>query len=153
MGLERSHRRIGERMRILLAGDGSLRTDTRRRIGMEDGSFVSPPAAEALDTAERHGAVPDAALAAGTAVALLDAFVRVRTGIEPGNETDAINPGDLLLSLALDEAWAAGPAVFERTLAACVEWIESGDPEALKGTARATGEVAAASGADGRDSA
>jgi len=135
-------------MRAVLAGKGSLRTALRRRIGLEDGSFASPPATEVLDTAERHGAGSDVALFAGTTAALLDAFVRVRSEIEAGNEAEAINAGDLLLSLAFDEARAAGTDIFERTLAACIEWIESGEPDGLMRTAHAIGGIAAGASAE-----
>ena len=148
MGFERSRRRIAERMRAVLAGEGFLRTDTRRRIGMEDESFASPATVEVLDTAERHGADPDVALAAATTVALLGAFVRVRTEIEPGSEADAINAGDLLLSLAYDEAGAAGTAALERTLDAAVTWIASGDPRALLEYDHAIRNIAAGANAE-----
>ncbi len=140
---DQARARIAERICAILAGEGSLRTELRSRIAVEDGSFPLGAAADAFDAAEQLGAGPDAALAAATAVALIDGFAQVRAGTEPGDEAGAINAGDLFLSLAFSEARQAGAVVLERTLDACVAWIETRDREALARSACAIGEAAA----------
>jgi len=147
---DRACARITERLREVLGGESPLRTALRYRIGVEDSSLALGSAIDVLDAALRLGADPDVALAAGTTAALIEAFVRVRAGIEPGNGADAINAGDLLLSLAFDEARKAGAAALERTLGLCVAWIETGDREALMRSARAIGEVVAGTSTDGK---
>jgi geranylgeranyl diphosphate synthase type I len=139
--LARYRSRIVERLRHVLAGDAPLRDVLRLRAGLEDeagkasdacGPLLRPTLTLALG--EQFGANPDAALSAAVSIELVDRFLQIhsgatyrerQTGPDRWDEAQAINAGDLALSLALAEASRAGDEVLGWLVGAARQAIEA----------------------------
>lgn len=136
---------IEDGLRRALAGDAPLREVLRYHVGLEDesgaptealGKLIRP--AIVLRIAEELGGNPDVALSAAVSLELVHEFSLIHDDVEDGDKTrrgrptvwsrwgepQAINAGDLMLSLALVEAGSVGDEALGRLLDAVVEMVE-----------------------------
>jgi len=136
---------IVDGLRRVLAGEGPLRNVLRVHVGLEDETGASTcalgklvrPSLTLLIAEEMDGDL-ETALTAAVALELVHEFSLIHDDVQDADamrrgrptiwsrcgESQAINAGDLMLTLALREAATAGEEVLGRLLEAVIEMVE-----------------------------